>query len=81
MAPMQTIKVEIAPGELIDKITILEIKTERITDPAKVRNVAGPSSRCAVFAPCWASSDTVRKSTYKIKISTRKTTDLKRPPL
>ena len=39
MSPMQTIKVEIAPGELIDKITILEIKTERITDPAKVRNV------------------------------------------
>jgi hypothetical protein len=33
------ILVEIAPGELIDKITILEIKTERIRDPEKVKNV------------------------------------------
>ncbi len=35
----QTISVEIAPGELIDKITILEIKSERITDPDKLVNV------------------------------------------
>lgn len=35
----QPICVEIAPGELIDKITILEIKTERITDPKKLDNV------------------------------------------
>lgn len=35
----QTISVEIAPGELIDKITILEIKTERIADEAKLANV------------------------------------------
>jgi len=34
-----TIPVETAPGELIDKITILEIKTERIEDAEKVRNV------------------------------------------
>ena len=33
------IRVEIAPGELIDKITILEIKNERITDAAKRANV------------------------------------------
>ena len=33
------ILVEIAPGELLDKITILQIKTERMTDPAKVKNV------------------------------------------
>ncbi len=35
----QSIVVEIAAGELIDKITILEIKTERITDAAKLKNV------------------------------------------
>lgn len=35
----RTITVEIAPGELIDKITILEIKLARITDAAKLRNV------------------------------------------
>ena len=34
-----TIAVEIAPGELIDKITILEIKAERMTDAAKLHNV------------------------------------------
>ena len=33
------ISVEVAPGELIDKITILEIKKERIEDVAKVENV------------------------------------------
>jgi tetratricopeptide (TPR) repeat protein len=33
------VTVEIAPGELIDKITILEIKSERITDAEKLRNV------------------------------------------
>ena len=33
------ILVEVAPGELLDKITILRIKCERITDPAKLQNV------------------------------------------
>ena len=36
---IQSIEVPIATGELIDKITILEIKVERITDPAKIANV------------------------------------------
>ena len=35
----ETIAVEIAPGELIDKITILDIKLERMTDPAQLVNV------------------------------------------
>lgn len=34
-----TITAEISPGELIDKITILEIKAERIEEPAKRTNV------------------------------------------
>lgn len=33
------IVIEVSPGELIDRITILEIKLERITDPAKLKNV------------------------------------------
>jgi hypothetical protein len=33
------VTVEIAPGELIDKITILEIKLERIKDETKLANV------------------------------------------
>lgn len=33
------ILVEIAPGELVDKLTILEIKSERIDAPDMLRNV------------------------------------------
>lgn len=33
------IKVPVSPGELVDKITILQIKSDRITDPEKVANV------------------------------------------
>jgi len=33
-----TVSVDVAPGELIDKITILEIKLERIEDEAKLAN-------------------------------------------
>lgn len=36
---MTEILVPVSPGELIDKITILEIKSERMTDPKKVANV------------------------------------------
>jgi uncharacterized coiled-coil DUF342 family protein len=34
-----TVKVEISAGELIDKLTILQIKAERIEDPKKLANV------------------------------------------
>jgi len=33
------IKVPVSFGEVLDKITILEIKSERIADPGKVKNV------------------------------------------
>ncbi len=36
---MNEILIPISPGELLDKITILQIKSERIADPAKVANV------------------------------------------
>ena len=36
---MNQIKIPISPGELLDKITILEIKSERIADVEKVQNV------------------------------------------
>jgi hypothetical protein len=39
MSMAATIAVEVSPGELIDKITILEIKSERIPDGAKLLNV------------------------------------------
>ena len=36
---MEQISVPVSPGELVDKITILEIKAERITDEEKLQNV------------------------------------------
>ena len=36
---MENIRVPVSPGEVLDKITILEIKSERMTDPQKLVNV------------------------------------------
>lgn len=36
---MSLIQTPVSPGELIDKITILEIKSEQIADPSKLANV------------------------------------------
>ena len=36
---MENIHVPVSPGEVLDKITILEIKSERMTDPEKLANV------------------------------------------
>jgi len=37
-APL-SVQVDVAPGELIDKITILQIKSERISDADKLANI------------------------------------------
>ena len=39
MPTMSEILVPVSPGELLDKITILRLKSERIADPAKLVNV------------------------------------------
>ncbi|HBH10858.1 MAG TPA: hypothetical protein DDX15_05050 [Gammaproteobacteria bacterium] len=36
---MVSIKIELSIGELLDKISILQIKAERIDDPSKVKNI------------------------------------------
>jgi hypothetical protein len=36
---MSEIRVPISPGELLDKITILQIKSKRMSDPQKLLNV------------------------------------------
>ncbi len=38
------IRIEVSPGELLDKLTILEIKEQRIDDAAKLRNVSQEKS-------------------------------------
>ena len=43
---MAELLVPISPGELIDKITILEIKSQRMTDAAKLAQRAHRARRC-----------------------------------
>jgi hypothetical protein len=50
---MNEIKVPISPGELLDKITILRIKSQRMSDPAKLANVR---RELAALQETWASS-------------------------
>ncbi len=52
---MKEILVPISPGELLDKITILEIKSERMEDPQKVANV---SHELGLLSEVWSDSVT-----------------------
>jgi hypothetical protein len=38
-SPVPSFMIEVSPGELLDRISILEIKSQRIGDPAKLRNI------------------------------------------
>jgi hypothetical protein len=50
---MAELLVPISPGELIDKITILEIKSQRMTDEAKLHNVR---TELALLSETWQAS-------------------------
>ncbi len=50
---MKNIHVPVSPGEVLDKITILEIKSERIGDPEKIANV---KIELALLRETWAES-------------------------
>lgn len=52
---MENILVPVSPGELLDKITILEIKSERMTDPSKLENVR---RELALLTETWRQSVT-----------------------
>lgn len=49
-----SIKVEVSLGEFLDKLTILEIKSERIQDPEKLANV---HKQLARLRDTWRASD------------------------
>ena len=55
---MKEILVPISPGELLDKITILEIKSERMDDPQKVANVR---HELGLLSKVWSDSVTEDK--------------------
>jgi len=50
---MAELLVPISPGELIDKITILEIKSQRMSDPVKLANVR---TELALLIDTWTAS-------------------------
>lgn len=65
---MENIRVPVSPGEVLDKITILEIKSERMTDPEKVANVR---TELALLRETWAravqADDVVRELHTQLK--------------
>ncbi len=52
---MKNFLVPVSPAEVLDKITILEIKSERMKDPEKVANVR---AELELLSKCWADSVT-----------------------
>ena len=65
---MDFIHVPVSPGEVLDKITILEIKSERIDDAGKLANV---KRELELLQSSWQESveedDTVRRIHAKLK--------------
>ena len=49
-----TIQVDVSVGEFLDKVTILEIKSERIKDPTKLANV---NKELNLLKKIWAESE------------------------
>jgi hypothetical protein len=67
-APVGPILVEVAPGELIDKITILRIKAERLPEGPKLHNVG---VELGVLEAAW------QRAVPPLEELTRLTADLK----
>ena len=65
---MDIIQVPVSPGEVLDKITILEIKSERISEPDKLANV---QRELELLQASWLDSvnvdDTVRRIHDELK--------------
>ena len=62
------IMVEIAPGELLDKITILEIKRDRVDDAAKLQNIhVELGGLAAAYGRCVKPSAELARLTAQLK--------------
>lgn len=69
---MENIRVPISPGELLDKITILEIKAEQIADNEKLRNV---QTELDLLGRVWDQASADNDTVLKLK-QTLKTTNM-----
>ncbi|MCU0474093.1 MAG: DUF6165 family protein [Bacteroidales bacterium] len=60
-------KIEVSNGEIIDKLTILQIKLERIKDEAKLKNLRREYDELSgVASPIMKDSDPLYKALYKV---------------
>jgi Family of unknown function (DUF6165) len=67
--PTRSVVIEAAPGELIDKITILEIKSQRIRDDEKLHNVRKElETLLAARDRTMLSSDSLESLTAELRI-------------
>jgi hypothetical protein len=65
---MKDILVPVSPGELLDKITILRIKSQRMTDAAKLANVRLELEQLeATWRACGAAIDAVRAEELELQ--------------
>ncbi len=67
---MDNINVPISPGELLDKITILEIKAEKIRDSEKLRNV---ETELDLLSSTWEQSSMYNSTVIKLRQSLKET--------
>jgi Family of unknown function (DUF6165) len=72
-----SIQIDISVGELLDKITILQIKSERINDDAKLENI---KKELGILQAQWSSSpyknNDLDKNTKSLKLINEKLWDI-----
>jgi hypothetical protein len=67
--PAQTVLVPASIGELIDKITILEIKSTRITDVARLANVRHELALLNEIRNChWPADDALHRLSAELRV-------------
>lgn len=67
---MENICIPVSPGELLDKITILEIKTEQISDNEKLHNV---KTELDLLGQVWNQSAVDNDTVHQLKQSLKAT--------
>ena len=68
---MSEILVPVSFGELLDKIAILQIKSERMTDPAKLANVRAELS---ALEKTWMAHPAAGQDVVKLRAELRRST-------
>ena len=63
------LNLETSPGEFLDKLTILEIKSERIADPAKLANVR---RELELLQATWAASPLAKHDVSRLLVELKR---------